>query len=66
MGTLTQAGKTFNVTIRINDFSSPEERQVLVDAFNKAGFHGLYNALEKMESKFAARKGGLRHKFFTK
>jgi hypothetical protein len=51
MGTLTQMGKNFNVTIRINEFSSDEERQILADAFNKARSQGLYNALEKMSSK---------------
>jgi hypothetical protein len=38
-----------NVTINIERYSAPEERQVLVDAFQQAGSEGLFNALEKNE-----------------
>jgi hypothetical protein len=51
MGQSTQMGQTFNVTVLIEEYSSPEDRQVLVEAFDKAGSHGLYNALNKMKSK---------------
>ena len=51
MGQSTQMGQTFNVTVHIEQYSTPEERQALVDAFNKAGSQGLYNALNKMKSK---------------
>lgn len=51
MGQGTQLGQTFNVTIHIEEYSSPEERQILVDAFEKAKSQGLYNALTKMKSK---------------
>jgi hypothetical protein len=51
MGQNTQAGKTFNATINIERYSTPDERQVLVDAFQQAGSEGLFNALEKMNSK---------------
>ncbi len=51
MGQGTQMGQTFNVTIHIEQYSTPEERQVLVDAFTKSGSQGLYNALNKMKSK---------------
>ena len=51
MGQGTQMGQTFNVTVIINEYSTPEERQVLVDAFDKAGSEGLFNALNKMKSK---------------
>ena len=37
MGQNTQFGKTFNVTVNIERYSSPEERQVLVGAFQQAG-----------------------------
>jgi hypothetical protein len=50
MGQSTQLGKTFNVTINIERYSDPDERQVLVDAFGKAGSQGLFNALEKMHA----------------
>jgi len=51
MGQSTQMGKTFNVTINIERYSTPEERQVLVEAFQQAGSEGLFNSLEKMQSK---------------
>ena len=51
MGQGTQLGQTFNVTIHIEEYSTPEERQVLVDAFTKAGSQGLFNALNKVKSK---------------
>jgi hypothetical protein len=51
MGQSTQMGQTFNVTLNIERYSTPEERQVLVDAFQQAGSEGLFNALDKMHSK---------------
>jgi len=51
MGEGTQLGQSFNVTIHIEEYSSPEERQILVDAFEKAKSKGLFNALSKMKSK---------------
>jgi hypothetical protein len=51
MGQSTQLGKNFSVTINIERYSTPEERQVLVEAFQQAGSKGLFNALEKMRSK---------------
>jgi hypothetical protein len=51
MGQSTQMGQTFNVTIHIEEYSTLEERQALVDAFNKSGSQGLFNALNKMKSK---------------
>ena len=50
MGQGTQLGQNFNVTLIINEFSAPEVRQVLVEAFEKSGSQGLYNALNKMHS----------------
>jgi len=49
-GTSTQLGKNFGVKIIIYEFSSPEDRQVLVDAFQHGQNDGLVNALEKMKS----------------
>jgi hypothetical protein len=51
MGQGTQLGRNFSVTVHIADYSSPEERQALVEAFDKAGSEGLFNALNKMGSK---------------
>jgi hypothetical protein len=43
--------RTFNVTVNIDEYSSPEDRQVLIEAFEKAGSEGLFNALHKTHSK---------------
>jgi hypothetical protein len=51
MGQSTQLGQTFNVTINIERYSTPEERQILIEAFQQAGSEGLFNTLEKMSSK---------------
>jgi hypothetical protein len=51
MGQSTQMGQNFNVTIIVERYSTPEERQALVDAFQQAGSEGLFNALDKMHSK---------------
>jgi hypothetical protein len=51
LGQGTQFGKTFEVTINIDQYSPPEDRQVLVDAFKQKGSEGLYNAVEKMHSR---------------
>jgi hypothetical protein len=48
-GTSTQMGKTFNVKIIINKFSSPEDRNTLVRAFQQGQNDGLRDALEKMK-----------------
>ena len=47
-GTSTQMGQTVSVTVIIYEFSAPEDRQVLVDAFTKGQNQGLVNALEKL------------------
>ena len=49
-GSSTQLGKMFGVKISIYEFSSPEDREVLVQAFQKGQNDGLVNALEKMKS----------------
>jgi hypothetical protein len=51
MGTGTQMGQNFGVTLNIGAYSTPEQRQILIDAFDKTGSKGLFNALEKMPSK---------------
>ena len=48
MGTSTQMGRVGNVKIQIERYSSPEERQTLVDAFLKGKNDGLVKALSKM------------------
>ena len=49
-GTSTQLGKNFGVKITIYEFSSPEDRDILVQAFQHGQNDGLVSALEKMES----------------
>src|SRR5450759_926452 len=51
MGQNTQVGQTFSVTVHIDEYSTPEELQILVDAFNTGGSKGLYNALDKMSAR---------------
>lgn len=48
-GTSTQMGSNFNVKIIINEFSSPEDRDILVRAFQQGQNDGLRDALEKMK-----------------
>jgi hypothetical protein len=49
-GTSTQLGRNFGVKIIIYEFSSPEDRDILVQAFQQGQNEGLVNALEKMKS----------------
>src|SRR5215472_16152460 len=50
MGTGTQMGQTIEVRLVINEFSTMEDRQVLVNAFEKGQSQGLVNALTKMRA----------------
>src|SRR5215469_12226856 len=55
MGTSTQMGKTYNVTIIIEQFSTPDDRKALIDAFARSGQNGLVEALQDMKSKGRVR-----------
>jgi hypothetical protein len=50
MGTGSQMGEAIGVTLNIYEFSTPEDRQILVDAFTKGQNQGLVNALTKMKA----------------
>lgn len=50
MGTGNQMGQSIGVSVEIYDYSTPEDRQVLVDAFSKGQNQGLVNALTKMHA----------------
>jgi hypothetical protein len=50
-GTSTQMGKLLDVVIHIDQFSTPEERKALIDAFYKSGQNGLRSALEDLKGK---------------
>ena len=49
-GTSTQLGANVGVTLIIYEFSTPEDRQILVEAFQKGQNQGLVNALQKMKA----------------
>ena len=49
-GTGTQAGQITTVMVQIYEFSTDDDRQILVDAFSKAQNQGLFNALSKMKA----------------
>jgi hypothetical protein len=50
MGTSTQMGSEFSVTLNIYDYSTPADKQILVDAFQRGKDQGLFNALSKMKA----------------
>src|SRR5258705_5596697 len=50
MGASTQLGQVINMKVTIYDFSTEEDRQILVESFKKYQNKGLVNALIKMES----------------
>ncbi len=50
MGTGTQMGAVIGVTLDIYDWSTPEDRQILIQAFTKGQNQGLVNALSKMKA----------------
>src|SRR5271166_3019552 len=49
-GTSTQLGRNIGITLIIYEWSTPEDRQVLVEAFQKGQNQGLVNALQKMKA----------------
>jgi hypothetical protein len=50
MGTGTQLGQNAGVTLDIYQFSTPEDRQILIQAFAKGQNQGLVNALSRMKA----------------
>ena len=50
MGTSTQLGKTIQVSLYIYDYSTEDDRQILIKAFENGKNQGLVNALEKMKA----------------
>lgn len=49
-GTSTQLGAVIGVTLDIYEFSTPEDRQILIQAFEKGQNQGLVNALSRMRA----------------
>jgi hypothetical protein len=50
MGTSTQLGSNFSITLNIYDYSTQADKQILTDAFQQGKDQGLYNALSKMKA----------------
>ena len=50
MGTSTQMGSNFSITLNIYDYSSQADKQILVQAFQQGKDKGLVNALSKMKA----------------
>lgn len=50
MGTGTQLGQVVGVSLEIYQYSTPEDHQVLIQAFEKGQNQGLVNALTKMRA----------------
>jgi len=55
MGTSTQMGKVIDVNIIIEQFSTPDDREALIDAFARGGQDGLVRVLEDMKPKGRVR-----------
>jgi hypothetical protein len=51
MGQSTQAGRMFHVNIIVEEYSTAEDQQILLEAFNSKGMEGLSDALSKMKPK---------------
>jgi hypothetical protein len=50
MGTGSQMGQVISISMEIYDYSTPEDKQVLVQAFSTGQNQGLVNALTKMHA----------------
>jgi hypothetical protein len=55
MGTSTQLGKMVDVNIHIDQFSTQDDRKILVEAFKRSGQDGLVDALNNMKGKGRVR-----------
>jgi len=55
MGTSTQMGKIYNVNILVQQFSTPDDRKALIDAFTRSGQDGLVDVLQDMKPKGRVR-----------
>jgi hypothetical protein len=49
-GTGTQLGQNIGVTLNIYEYSTPADRQTLIQAYEKGQTQGLANALQKMKA----------------
>src|SRR5581483_6403337 len=51
MGTSTQLGKLIPVKIIIEEVSTPDDQQALIDGFSRSGHTGMLDALTRMRPK---------------
>ena len=51
MGQNTAMGKSFNVTVKITSYSTPDDQKMLLDALAQGGQAALSKSLSKMKSK---------------
>ena len=51
MGQAQQLGRSYNVTLIIEELSTPDDQKALLEAFKAKGNEGLVNALSKMNAK---------------
>jgi hypothetical protein len=51
MGQSTQLGQSFNITVSIEEYSTPDDQKALLGAFSEKKNEGLVNALSKMKTK---------------
>jgi hypothetical protein len=49
-GTSTQLGKNATIRLIIYEYSTPDDRKILVESFQKGQNNGLANALERMKA----------------
>jgi len=50
MGTSTQMGSEFSITLNIYDYSTQADKQILIQAFQQGKDQGLVNAMSKMKA----------------
>ena len=50
MGTSTQMGSNFSITLNIYDYSTQADKQILIQAFQQGKDQGLVSALSKMKA----------------
>lgn len=50
LGTGTQLGANIGVTLNIYEYSTPADKQILIQAYEKGQNQGLVNALQKMKA----------------
>src|SRR5260370_25316033 len=50
MGTSTQMGSNFSITLNVNDYSTQADKQIVIKAFQEGKDQGLFNALSRMKA----------------